>query len=299
MHRVVETSAAPAAIARSGDTVFYTDLASDELRSVGVDGSAAKILWKGEAALGDIAVDDSDVYFVEDGRIARIPRDGGRWDVVVDDASWVPADIALDDRFVYWTLGTSEQALIRRVAKNGGAPETIYDGPRGGFGISVSDGFVYFHGPDRTRADDESEFLMRVEAKPFGAVTELAHLDAHEMAIAGGEAFFAAKHGDAWTIDAVPTNGGAQRTVATLGAEQPYSLVASGGSLYWSHAQSFDWTLSEPAQHDAKVVALSIADGALTDIETHLDGAPLLAAAENACPAWSGPSAISAVDHCR
>jgi hypothetical protein len=299
-------------IARNADTIFYTDFQNVELRSVPVAGGPSKVLWKGRTQpmdqLGDIALDDRDIFFVEDGQILRIPQGGGHWDIVIRNSTDFPGDIDLDEQYVYWTTGTIDHALIRRVAKDGGAPETIYDGPRGGDGISVKDGFVYFFGLDRTAPDsDKTEWLMKVEAKPHGAVTELARIEggARDITISGDELFFANKmgHPASWGIRAVPKNGGSLRTVAELGESndlQPYSLSAASNTLYWSQSMTFDWSKSPPGQHDAKVLSIATTGAAApTELATNLDGAPILAVAENACPAWGGRFEIATVDRCR
>ncbi|MFO0737174.1 MAG: hypothetical protein U0270_14895 [Labilithrix sp.] len=310
------TSSGADAIARHGETIFYTDFQNVELRSVPLAGGASKVLWKGRTQpmdqLGDIALDDKDIYFVEDGQIIRIPQEGGRWDIVIRNSKDFPGDIDLDDHFVYWTTGTIDHALIKRVAKEGGAPEVVYDGPRGGDGIAVKDGFVYFFGLDRTAPDsDKTEYLMKVEAKPHGAVTELARIEngAREIALAGDEIFFANKApvtpgaAPTWGIRAVPKSGGQSRTVAELGESndlQPYSLSAAGNDLYWSQSMTFDWHQNPPGQHDAKVFTTATSGSAPPrELATKLDGAPLLAVAENACPVWGGRFEIATVDRCR
>lgn len=305
------TSSGADAIVRSADTVFYTDFQNVEVRSVPVAGGASKVLWKGRSQpmdqLGDIAIDDKDLFFVEDGQIIRIPQDGGHWDILVRNAKDFPADIALDDHFVYWTSANIDHALIRRVSKEGGAPETIYDGPRGGAGLAVNDGFVYFFGLDRTAPDsDKTQWLMKVEAKPSGAVTELARIEngARDITLSGDEVFFANKVGNpaSWGIRAVSKGGGRVRTVADLGESndvQPYSLSASGHTLYWSQSMTFDWAQNPPGQHDAKVLSIETTGAATpTEIATKLDGAPVLAVAENVCPAWGGRFEIATVDRC-
>jgi hypothetical protein len=299
-------------LARNADTVFYTDFQNVELRSVPFAGGPSKVLWKGRTQpmdqLGDIALDEHDIFFVEDGQIIRIPQAGGHWDIVIRNSKDFPGDIDLDDQYVYWTTATIEHALVRRVAKDGGAPETIYDGPRGGDGISVKDGFVYFFGLDRTAPDsDRTQWLMKVEAKPHGAVTELARIEggAREIAISGDEIFFASKMGApaSWGIRAVSKNGGGLRTVAELGESndlQPYSLRAASNTLYWSQSMTFDWHQNPPGQHDAKVLSIATRGAsAPTELATKLDGAPILAVTENACPAWGGRFEIATVDRCR
>lgn len=301
-------------IIRSGDTVFYTDFVNIEVRSVPVAGGASKVLWKGRTQpmdqLGDIAIDERDLFFVEDGQILRIPQDGGRWDILVRNATDFPGDIDLDDHFVYWTSGSIDHAVIRRVAKEGGALETIYDGPRGGNGISVKDGFVYFFGGDRSAPADKSHYLMKVEARPHGAVSEIARIEngTRDITLSGDEIFFANKSGEPgatgeWGIRAVSKNGGAIRTVAALGDSndvQPYSLRASGNSLYWSQSMTFDWSKSPPGQGDAKIFSLATSGTTPPkELATKLDGAPTLALTDDTCPVWGGRFEIATVDHCK
>lgn len=305
------TSSGADAITRNADTIFYTDFQNVELRSVPVAGGASKVLWKGRTQpmdqLGDIALDDKDIFFVEDGQIIRIPQEGGHWEIVIRNSKDFPGDIDLDDQFVYWTSADIDHALIRRVPKDGGAPETIYDGPRGGNGISVKDGFVYFFGLDRSASDsDRTQWLMKVEAKPHGAVTELAKIEggAREIVVSENEIFFGNKMGDpaSWGIRAVSKNGGDVRTIAELGESndfQPYSLSAAGNTLYWSQSMTFDWAQNPPGQHDAKVLSIAMSGASKpTEIATKLDGAPILAVTENACPAWGGRFEIATVDRC-
>ncbi|MBX3230605.1 MAG: hypothetical protein KIT84_00195 [Labilithrix sp.] len=299
-----------AAIARSGDTIFFTDFQNIELRSIPLAGGTSKVLWKGRAQpmdqLGDIALDDKYVFFVEDGQILRIPQEGGRWDILVRERVDFPGDIDVDATHVYWTSGNVDRALIKRVAKTGGAPETVYDGPRGGSGIIVKDGFVYFHGSDRSLPEGQKgSFLIRVEAKPHGAVTELAQMAgaARDITLSGDEIFWADKGGSpaAWTIHAVKTTGGAVRDVATLGESndvQPYSLVSDSKSLYWAQSQTFDWSASPPGRKDAMVFALPLTGGTPRALAKNLDGAPILAQPNDACPVWGGRYDIATVDTC-
>lgn len=61
-----------------------------------------------------------------------MPQTGGRFEILVRNSIDFPADIALDDTYVYWNSGSLTHSIVRRVAKAGGAPETLYDGPIGG-----------------------------------------------------------------------------------------------------------------------------------------------------------------------
>lgn len=304
------TSAEVSGVARHGDTIFYTDFQAVEVRSVPVSGGASKVLWKGRTRpmdqIGAMMLDDKDVFFVEDGQILRVPQTGGRFEILVRNSIDFPADIALDDTYVYWNSGSLTHSIVRRVAKAGGAPETLYDGPIGGTGLAVKDGFVFFSGLDRTKhGEEQTHWLMKVEAKPNGAVTQLARIDGGRggLLVNGDDIVFANREGQpaAWGIRAMKASGGPVRTLATLGESDdvaPISLVAAGGDLFWSQSQTFDWHANPPGKHDAKIWKLAAGASSPRQLASGLDGAPNVAAEAGSCPVWGGRFDIATLDRC-
>jgi hypothetical protein len=102
----------------------------------GASGAAAgRPLAEVEGRVSHLALDPTHVYFTVDeyhtGKVARVPRDGGRTEVLADglDRPW---GIAVDDAFVYFTTQGGYQGTeqLGRLPKAGGPVEALAQLPR-------------------------------------------------------------------------------------------------------------------------------------------------------------------------
>lgn len=132
----------PNDLVADGSAVYVAD--GDRL--VRWSGGTPTTLFHG-ARVDNLAVDDDAVYYVsydQDKMVAtirRVSKQGGAATVLATD--WPLVDVQVDGDFVYWSsLG------IHRVAKTGGAPQTIVPAEAVALGsdVALADHRVYFLG---------------------------------------------------------------------------------------------------------------------------------------------------------
>jgi len=105
--------------------------------------TGATMLATVSSAGNHLTIDDETIYFSANSGIARMPRAGG--DVTMLVASTSSWRIAVDDRFVYWTVGFSGSGgyTINKVRKSGGEPTVIGEGDGAYVDLAVDDNCVY------------------------------------------------------------------------------------------------------------------------------------------------------------
>jgi hypothetical protein len=126
---------APAGVALDDAQVYWTDVESGELRrmafaEIGVAAEGTIVTSGG--ALGELAVDDTYVYYADAGTIKRASKSGTNEDIatLADDAQGVWS-IRVDELHLYWS---SEAGYIGRVPKAAAEPPqhiAVSESPRG------------------------------------------------------------------------------------------------------------------------------------------------------------------------
>lgn len=107
-------------IASDGNFIYWTEyvfLNSDKVKKISVNGGTVTELATGLNNLWDIAIDKTNVYWVENrmsGAIKQIPLNGGQTTVIADSNINEPVRITADSLYVYW------------VERNGGGTGTGY-----------------------------------------------------------------------------------------------------------------------------------------------------------------------------
>lgn len=113
----------------------------------GHGGRRPRVLAYGGSGEKPLALGENHVYWaeVEDGSIARLPKDGGVPLVLASDQIR-PAALALHDGFLYWATGSShtEPGRIVRMPEDGGDIETLATGTTWPQSISVAGRDVYW-----------------------------------------------------------------------------------------------------------------------------------------------------------
>jgi hypothetical protein len=143
------------------------------LSSVPVAGGARKILYTGEVQ--GIVADETDIYFLNNERIWRMPRAGGKPTLLVNRADTLqtigPAlndesmfSLAIDDTNVYW--GERQSGRIRTIPKQGGAIATLATRQIGIGDVAVDGDFVYW--------TQTAQMRMGKEIKPKTAILRIA-----------------------------------------------------------------------------------------------------------------------------
>ena len=111
------------------------------------------LLASGQSSPASIAVDDTDVYWLNagtepvryiDGTVMKTSKNGGEI-VTLATGQAFPGSIALDETSVYWSVydPTNVAALVK-MPKAGGTPTTIVSGQLDVAGVVVSAGSAYF-----------------------------------------------------------------------------------------------------------------------------------------------------------
>ncbi len=110
----------PRAIVRDATSVYFST-SSGELSSFPVAGGPVKKLADQASGYACLAVDNAYVYYANYSEVGRVPKNGGAVEPLTDQApfGWC---VAVDDQWVYFT---NYQGPLMRIAKSGGAPQTL------------------------------------------------------------------------------------------------------------------------------------------------------------------------------
>jgi hypothetical protein len=195
-----------------------------------------------------IAVDATDVYwFAKDSQIVRRSKSGGPVVAVATEPCHALLDIALDDEYVYWSIGYSSASCptgVSRAPKVGGSAVKLATDMLGGQGIVLDDQFVYLVGDlvaNGPLFDGSSASRTKVYAVPKagGAPNAIAGPRARGAPAVGGRNVY-------WVADltqagATTTTAAIMRTdsrgtstkLATL-SENVVRLAFYGDRIYWA-----------------------------------------------------------------
>jgi hypothetical protein len=190
---------------------------------VGKAGGNVETLWEGKGVEA-IAVVSGSLYAIVplDEKVLRIPKAGGKAEVVIADHPGLSA-IAADDSSVYWT---SEEGIIR-APHSGGTPKALVTGLTPPMGLSLDRGNLYWY----SVIDGK---VMRASAsggtprKWFEPELTLHDYFAHD-----GQLFWALGSQGKVEIRRTAASGGAPLTV-TSGQSIPVELTADGSNVYWT-----------------------------------------------------------------
>jgi len=171
-------------------------------------------------ALGDIAVDDTWVYWTTRDAIMRVPIGGGMQTTF---ASTSAVTIAIDANDVYWTSGNA----VQKAPRKGGNATTVVAGPAAG-GIAVDGVNVYW--------TDVRGGTVTKAAKAGGNPTVLATgQSAGSLALDATNVYWTNFNEDApgATVMTVPIAGGTP-TVLASHLQGPYGIAVGRSSVYWT-----------------------------------------------------------------
>ena len=196
----------------------------------------SEVLW--------VEVDATRIYFAGisgelTADIFSIPKAGGALTTVAS-AVLTPGAFATDAQFIYWvSVGTPagedflSDGAVRRVAKSGGAVQTLVTGLSFPIAITVAGGNVYY-GETGIATGNTSAGLRRVPVDG-GAVAKLYDsLPVGSIAVDDANVYFAAYRLGTGLIDVdrIPIGGGAPVTLAA-NLDFADGLVIQSGSVYY------------------------------------------------------------------
>lgn len=109
---------------------------------------AAEVVAADDSGAGDLALDDTHVYWVTSGGdVRRRGKDGSGPVETIAQSQASPIAVAVDDVFVYWTVygnGGQHDGSVRRAPKGGGAIVTLADNQANPWEIAVDCEAVYW-----------------------------------------------------------------------------------------------------------------------------------------------------------
>jgi hypothetical protein len=201
------------------------------LSSVPIAGGPRKVLYTGDVQ--DAVADATDVYFLNNERIWRMPRTGGKPTLLVNRADTPetvgPAlndemmlALAIDDTHVYWA--ERESGRIRSVPKHGGAITTLATGQIGIGDLAVDGDYLYWTQAPQMKMGNEIkpkfgiQRIARRGGKPEPLVAAADAGEAFHLRIDGDGLYWIA--GDA--IKASNKDGSAVRTI--LAERQTFAI---------------------------------------------------------------------------
>lgn len=173
------TATSPFDLAVDGDDVFYS--ADDEIRSVPKGGGASSQLIAGTGAGRGIAIDATDVYYVDLGNnagvVERIGKLGGGETTLTPNQD-SPRFLTVVDGFVYWTDDVAE--TISRTATDGmGAVEVLSTSQVGAWDVTSTPDIVSWTNLADvgqigwlSLTDLEDERILDYPARPWGVTRD-------------------------------------------------------------------------------------------------------------------------------
>jgi hypothetical protein len=191
--------------------------------------------------------------------------------VTLAEGVWLPEQLAVDDRFIYWTsYGTvikdpqfASDGKIERVNKDGTGRMTLASGLSGPTSVVVDDAFVYFT-ESGLAAGNKSSGARRV-AKEGGSVQRLYDLPVDVLALNGDDLYLLVGNTDTGktTITQTAKNGGqVKRSFNDLLIINPTMTIFDGRLYYYTQTKNAFAVAS---------VTLNL-DGRTVQAERHFNG---------------------------
>jgi hypothetical protein len=141
-----------------GGTIADQNEGTSGLRKVALDSGAVTSLDDGQRApqsdRGGLGQDQKFVYWNAEGKIMRLPKAGGKAEIIADDKVGIGVDLVVDNDKVYWANhgyysanNPTKPSPIYAVAKQGGMVETFSVDQHIPHSLVVDDKFVYWVTP--------------------------------------------------------------------------------------------------------------------------------------------------------
>lgn len=204
------------------------------IKRVPATGGRVERVLIGDAAVRDVGLDGSHVYWLEEGptlSVRRLPRAGGASATLATGAA--PGSVLrLDATHVYWL---EHEDAVHRVAKTGGTPETIVPTTSGGITDFVVDGANVYH------AEWDGK---RIRKTPVGggAGTTLAtpsQVDQTRRLTTDGTSLYWV---DQLELNKISVNGGTPTTLVHQLENLAFpasGIAVDGQSVYWTEVAGF------------------------------------------------------------
>jgi hypothetical protein len=175
-----------------------------------------------------LALDDSDVYWttaVDPGVVAAAPKVGGTAVTLASNQA-MPAEIAVDGAFVFWT--NAHQGGVFKVPIGGGALITLAPGDTGSTGLALDAAYVYW-------ANGNDAEILKVPKSGGSVVTLNVGVVQHvgRLRESNGALFWASSNASGPLV-AMSVNGGAVVAVGSDPSAGLNALAVNTASIYWA-----------------------------------------------------------------
>ncbi len=190
-------------------------------------------LAAGQNTLGNMAVDQTSVYWTNESALVKVPVDGGTVTTLASGIV-VGSPIAVDATSIYWPLGGG----VMKTGKSGGAPITLatVTGPDGLVlgGLAIDSTSVYsgagYQPPPMGHPGNPNAFLVKVD-KMGGSLVTLASEPAgiRNLAVDSSNVYYTTSG----SVVSVPLGGGTPQTLVSLQQGTPVSIAVQGSYVYY------------------------------------------------------------------
>ena len=242
---IVEGLKAPERIVGDANNLYVTEEKTDSIFVAPKSGGEAKPLVTGQKGLAEIALDATSVYWTTGdgkggGNVMKMPLPPAKGTptklaTVPDSDLGGLIGLEVDDKFVYWTVSTS-QGKVMRVGKTGGAAMVIADKQRSPYDVAGDATGIYW---TLFGTGDAGGMVMTLPTAKPGAKVEPVVLASGQktpwcIAVDGKNAYWISK-GPPGAIATAPLGGGAWKTLVP--DQKPTFLAidpGEGGNVYWT-----------------------------------------------------------------
>jgi hypothetical protein len=253
--------AATGTVVLDNDFVYYGDWSSRGVYRVAKTGGPPQLLAMFPCCVVTQMVADADHVYVAMRRhgdaiqapndkwlynICAIAKTGGAV-VTLAEGIWLPKQLAVDDRFVYWvSSGTvindphvASDGKIERINKDGTERAILASGLSGPDSVAVDDAFVYF--TESGLGSGNSSRGARRVAKDGGSVQRLYNLPVDVVALNGADLYLLVGNTDTGktTITQTAKNGGqVKRSFNDFLIINPIMTIFDGRLYYYTQTKN-------------------------------------------------------------
>jgi len=222
-----------------GGTIADQNAGTIGLRKVALDSGEVTVLDDGlvnftQSDRGGVAIDDKFIYWNAYGKILRIPKAGGKPDVIASEHVGIGVDIVVDNEKIYWanhgyysSNSPTRPSPVYCVPKQGGATQIFADQQSIPSSLVVDEKFVYWVTPESIvkKAKSGGEPQVIFQASKEEGVDELGQ-DSESLYFG-----FRGAGKSRWALRQISKQGGEPQTVAktfTLG-----QIAADDTNIYF------------------------------------------------------------------
>lgn len=210
------------ATALDASALYWLEPEAGRVMRLGKSQTEPTVLATTDEAMRGMALDDTFVYWTENAAIHRVPKEGGKAQVVAKDIS-MPDMLSVDGTHVYWY--SMMAGVIYRAPKKGGAPKKVHADDQHTLHAFFLDGDdLYF-----SYGAEKKMELLRIPKAGGKPTPVLGGQDpASAFAVSGDRIYWVTEEG----IFSVGKSGGVSKVIDKT--DRARDLVVEGRTIYWT-----------------------------------------------------------------